>query len=1092
MELAALNEAFDHLNAQQREAVECLDGPLLVIAGPGTGKTQLLSLRAANILAKRDALPGNILCLTYTEAGAEAMRKRLIELVGRDAYGIQVSTFHGFASSMKSRYAQYFDRSASDALITTLQQKELFDKLLKSLPFGAPLSAGTPQGVSFYIDAMVGFVSKAKRSGVSYEVLARIAQQNLDAAQWLARHSTLLELAAEKASASLAERFEAEVERACAMAPRELKQPIVSTPGIYVPYIMHLLDSVRRTELVDERGKTGGYAEIRKAFFGGTNKDGRTFKVVEGSERLACACEVARRYQKELDTLGLYDYDDMIYDFVHAVERNADFKQALQDAYTYIQVDEFQDTNGAQMRIVELLCDGVEHPNVMAVGDDDQAIMRFQGASIDCINQFVDAYRPHSVVLKTNYRSTPAIVALGGKIAAQIERRLDASDGKTLAAFKPDGDQTEFAECCFASKPEEFAALAADVRSKIDAGYIESCADADEAIAVIAPKHAALRALIPYFVRENIPFAYRERQNLFKLKQMQTMLALVRCVVALAQGREALAASFVPAIVSSPEFGGDHASSVRFALHARRECYGDWVRAMRETDDARIRGIRDDLMGWAARTYSTPVRELLFDMASRSLGYYRATDDALAAVRFNAGMRALVSFVEGELEGSRALGRAVRLPDIVDRLDAAQRYGMSVDASVDMGEAGAVRLTSAHSSKGLEFDCVYLVDADDATWHKGATGGGLYPANMLIHDEKDADDARRLLFVAATRAKRHLAMYRAGGATLQELSGIVSTCEVASSVSGVDLALETDWRDNFRLDTPQLMGLVDGRRDVRTLSATALNAFVEYQLGCLSSARFPEANIVRLPEAPSISLEFGTLAHAMLEDVVNRVMGRQGVGLAEVEAPFRARVARLDFPPEDAAKYVERFDRVCRTFVPWLMEHAARYRRIAEARFCVATRGGTPLSGYLDLLLVDDASKTVRIVDYKTGFDEKVPDGYKRQLRFYKLMVERSPEFAGYTVKSMGDFYIEPDKKSNAVREPFAISASAEEICQLERLVDAVWHRIQQGQWDTSAFEQSERYAEAVAEREHVRSKADKASIMQRAYEQWLIENDDR
>ena len=107
-------------------------------------------------------------------------------------------------------------------------------------------------------------------------------------------------------------------------------------------------------------------------------------------------------------------------------------------------------------------------------------------------------------------------------------------------------------------------------------------------------------------------------------------------------------------------------------------------------------------------------------------------------------------------------------------------------------------------------------------------------------------------------------------------------------------------------------------------------------------------------------------------------------------------------------------------------------------------------------------------------------------------MVERSPEFAGYTVKSMGDFYIEPDKKSNAVREPFAISASAEEICQLERLVDAVWHRIQQGQWDTSAFEQSERYAEAVAEREHVRSKADKASIMQRAYEQWLIENDDR
>lgn len=82
--------ALDRLNPEQCEAVECLDGPLLVIAGPGTGKTQLLSLRAANILAKRDAAPRNILCLTYTEAGAEAMRKRLIELIDRDAYGIRL------------------------------------------------------------------------------------------------------------------------------------------------------------------------------------------------------------------------------------------------------------------------------------------------------------------------------------------------------------------------------------------------------------------------------------------------------------------------------------------------------------------------------------------------------------------------------------------------------------------------------------------------------------------------------------------------------------------------------------------------------------------------------------------------------------------------------------------------------------------------------------------------------------------------------------------------------------------------------------------------------------------------------------------
>lgn len=124
----------------------------------------------------------------------------------------------------------------------------------------------------------------------------------------------------------------------------------------------------------------------------------------------------------------------MIGDFVNAVEHNDVLRQVLQDTYTYIQVDEFQDTNGAQMRIIELLCDGVDVPNIMAVGDDDQAIMRFQGATIECANQFAAEFSPRSIVLKTNYRSTPAIVEFGQAIARQIEYRLDASSNKSIEA----------------------------------------------------------------------------------------------------------------------------------------------------------------------------------------------------------------------------------------------------------------------------------------------------------------------------------------------------------------------------------------------------------------------------------------------------------------------------------------------------------------------------------------------------------------------------------------------------------------------------------------------------------------------------------
>ena len=384
-----LQAALGKLNAEQREAVECLDGPLLVIAGPGTGKTQLLSLRAANILAKRDVAPGNLLCLTYTDAGAEAMRKRLIELVGRDAYGIQVSTFHGFASSVRSSYPDYFARPASSRLATCLCQAELMDAQLKRLPFGSPLSGLGDRGVARNVGTMLGFVSRAKRSGLSYGELERIADQTIDSAVWLKEHSLLCELVARRATPALAEDLEAEVERACAAAPQELVRPVVVAPGAYVPFIVHFRDAVRRTQLVDEEsGKTAGYQAIRNAFFGGNNKTGRVFLAESTGEKLKVACQVAARYQAELDARSLYDYDDMIFDFVRAVEHSEELQQRLQDAYSYIQIDEFQDTNGAQMRIVDLLCQGIEHPNVMAVGDDDQAIMRFQGASIECVNQF--------------------------------------------------------------------------------------------------------------------------------------------------------------------------------------------------------------------------------------------------------------------------------------------------------------------------------------------------------------------------------------------------------------------------------------------------------------------------------------------------------------------------------------------------------------------------------------------------------------------------------------------------------------------------------------------------------------------------------
>ena len=482
---------------------------------------------------------------------------------------------------------------------------------------------------------------------------------------------------------------------------------------------------------------------------------------------------------------------------------------------------------------------------------------------------------------------------------------------------------------------------------------------------------------------------------------------------------------------------------------------------------------------------------MLFKIVERSLGYYQdhKKQDPLGAAEFNAGIRALLAFAEGEMGDARRMGRALRLPDIVDKLDAAQKFGVSIDASIDLGTPGAVRLTSAHSSKGLEFDCVYLLDADDSTWHKGAGGMSLYPSNLLIRDEKDNDDARRLLFVAITRAKRHLELCRAGGSALQELTGLIDSCEVSAEADQLSVAIETEWRDNYVLDTPELRALLEPHTDVKFLSATALNNFVTYESGCANSQHFPEKQIVRLPTAPTIQTEFGTIVHAMFEEIVNRMAADGEAAIETIEAEYRQQISWLDFAPEDVHRYSERFERICRAFVPWLVEHVHGYRCVTEANMQCLTTEGTPLFGFLDLLLVDDAAKTVQIVDYKTGFGKEVPAGYHRQLKFYKLLVEASPEFYGYTVTSMGDYYVEPDKATNELRPPFSTTASTDDIAELEHLIDAVWSRIEHGAWDTSAFEQSSAYGLAVEEQKGCRIKADKTEVMQRAYEHWLVEN---
>ena len=304
-------EEYQRLNEKQREAVDHIEGPVMVIAGPGTGKTQILASRIGRILLDTDTAPENILCLTYTDAGAIAMRRRLLQFIGPDAYKVNISTFHAFCHEVIQANLHLFEKNTMDPM-SELQQVELFKRLIDSFPRD--------------------------------HVLKRIRDPYYER-PYLAKLFSAMKREGWKPP-FLQERIKAYVE-----------------------------DLPNRDEYRYKRAYKG-----KKA---GDLKEADYNEEVERMAKLSAAVGEFDRFQTMMRDRNLYDFDDMIIWVIDAFMNNPALKSRYQERFLYILVDEYQDTSGTQNRIVELLTDFWDQPNIFVVGDDDQSIYRFQGANIE-------------------------------------------------------------------------------------------------------------------------------------------------------------------------------------------------------------------------------------------------------------------------------------------------------------------------------------------------------------------------------------------------------------------------------------------------------------------------------------------------------------------------------------------------------------------------------------------------------------------------------------------------------------------------------------------------------------------------------------
>ncbi len=428
-------ENYNKLNPEQKEAVDTIEGPVLVIAGPGSGKTQLLSMRVANILKNTDALPSSILCLTFTESAANNMRERLIGMIGREAHKVAIHTFHSLGTEVINQNPEYFFFGAGYQPAEDLAQYRILRDIFRELKHDNPLNSYHQDHDFTFLKDAQSLIRGLKNGGFTPEEFADALQHN---EQFLEAFNPLLqEFLQERVGLSTLVKLPEFINKINEINIAFSEASWTEVYPTLQNFVLRELNFVllKIGEISEIKKKTVPLSEWKKTYTVLNAKNMLVYKDTPGIEKQKSLQEIYSRYQKELHKQRLFDYEDMLLEVVKAFEDEAkpELRYNYQERYQYILVDEFQDTNGVQIRLLDNLLNNEansDFPNILAVGDDDQAVFKFQGASIQNILNFREKYpRSKIVTLNRNYRSTQDILDLATQVIEQNSERLANLEG---------------------------------------------------------------------------------------------------------------------------------------------------------------------------------------------------------------------------------------------------------------------------------------------------------------------------------------------------------------------------------------------------------------------------------------------------------------------------------------------------------------------------------------------------------------------------------------------------------------------------------------------------------------------------------------
>lgn len=1046
---------YNKLNSAQKRAVDTIHGPLLVVAGPGTGKTELLSMRTANILQKTDTSPENILLLTFTESGANAMRERLSAIIGPDAYKIAIHTFHGFGTDIISQNREYFYNGASYKPADDITSHELLEQIFDTLDYASPI-ASKNNGEYVYLRDTAKTISELKSAGLTSDELLLVLDANDQVYDSVERD--LSQIFDQKVSLNMLDKMAAVATKVAELPQPKLPAGITPMANVLALSLAHAIDHTSQIK------KTNPITAWRNEWLE-KNSDGYfVFKDRKRSAKLRAVAYVYFAYLSKMNEEALFDYDDMVLNVIHALETRPDLRANIQEKFQYIMVDEFQDTNLAQLRLLFDIASG-EKPNVMAVGDDDQAIYSFQGADVNNIHKLREQYNDMPIIVLTdNYRSVHQVLSHSREVIKQGNDRLEdtiADLTKELAANSKSLGGVVMHE--LSDTLTERAWVAENIFQLIQSG------EKPENVAVIARRHSELVALVPYLQNKGININYERRDNVLENEVVNQIILTANIISALHEQRLDDANALMPDLVAHPAFGFSAESIWQLSLAAYRN-HQQWLEAM--SANSTFKTLADWLITLSKSMAITPLENMLDDItgapdASRPQEYtspyfeyyFGNVSDPAQYITYIESLRTIRSKVR-EYKPNEQL----YLQDFLHYIDLHQQAGIGITSvrKFTDSQSGAINLLTAHKSKGLEYPTVYVIGAIDSSWGEKVrirSRNISYPKNLLISPAGDNYNERlRLFYVAMTRAKDNLIVSYARSdsngkpllpAAFLTGTSLGTTIEPAPSTEEAYDDVLIDWRGSIAINPSVTMKqLLGPLLETYKLSATHLNNFLDITKG--GPEYFLLNNLLHFPSAKSPSAQYGTAIHATLQRVHNEVKAGSKRPIEDVLNEFGDILEKQHLGVEDHALYLKKG---LNSLTKFLESKYDTFNNNQKTELGFGGQGvvvsGAKLTGSLDL--ADITKNTILVTDYKTGSPARDWKGkteyekiklhhYRQQLMFYQLLVQNSRDYSKHSFTGGVLQFVEPDSNGNihALEAQF----TSEELDRFIKLIAGTWKCI--------------------------------------------------